>query len=246
MASAAVLVRARGRSPRARGNPLLDYERRHVARSIPAGAGKPCRSVSCQLEYRVDPRGRGETVSVSGRLIGGKGRSPRARGNRVRRLCAGGLSGSIPAGAGKPSKLRPYLAVSQVDPRGRGETVDNGCNLSASRGRSPRARGNHAYVNLHSRDTGSIPAGRGETKRSIAQAMTSKGRSPRARGNPLREPHQQSPVRSIPAGAGKPSRSRAASGAPRVDPRGRGETATRDSDGELVAGRSPRARGNRR
>ena len=53
-------------------------------------------------------------------------------------------------------------------------------------------------------------------------------------------------IGSIPAGAGKPAVSGLSREPSRVDPRGRGETASRHYQQDGYMGRSPRARGNRR
>ena len=98
--------RARGRSPRARGNLRREWSssprggsipaggagKPHALSSIriawemgsiPAGAGKPRTAASWTSSIRVDPRGRGETCEPTKSTPSLQGRSPRARGNQA-------------------------------------------------------------------------------------------------------------------------------------------------------------------
>ena len=151
-----------GRSPRARGNRSWPPARCSIPGSIPAGAGKPQWSPSWPISSQVDPRGRGETAVLEIQTPCAYGRSPRARGNPERRAGSAGKTRSIPAGAGKPPIVALVVSLSRVDPRGRGETAARSAPERASRGRSPRARGNHTFAPQPYEMARSIPAGAGK------------------------------------------------------------------------------------
>ena len=91
-----------GLSPRGRGNPSRGQDGRIDPGSIPAWAGKPCRSPSRTPRAWVYPRVGGETAAAGALGAPPSGLSPRGRGNRT--TPARDLPGlrSIPAWAGKP------------------------------------------------------------------------------------------------------------------------------------------------
>ncbi len=115
-------TRARGLSPRVRGNPASFGRGEVLARSIPVGAGEPEQQHQKVLELGVYPRGCGGTQRPSDgakcwlglpRGCGGTwasmsasaaitGLSPWVRGNLRRRRDADQVRRSIPAGAGEP------------------------------------------------------------------------------------------------------------------------------------------------
>ena len=253
-----------GRSPRARGS--LDGARvtPRLFGSIPAGAGEPRRPPKPRAGRGVDPRGRGGAMPVARNVSRMPGRSPRARGS----LDCNGLSifiiGSIPAGAGEPTRSGIDQLTNRVDPRGRGGAMLC-CDASARiSGRSPRARGSLRPLLRDHVHVGSIPAGAGEPARSISPPpchrvdprgrggahrgkpnySVYKGRSPRARGSLRLDAGVGLPAGSIPAGAGEPAGPSRRAGGARVDPRGRGGAAIHRSGGNPTMGRSPRARGS--
>ena len=96
--------RIAGRSPRARGSPSILLQLRPLARSIPAGTGKPRHQGIHVRHEGVDPRGHGEAVLAAIRAHRYTGRSPRARGSLERPDCGASGAGSIPAGTGKPGR----------------------------------------------------------------------------------------------------------------------------------------------
>ena len=110
-----------GLSPRARGSLIEVAAVADREGSIPAGAGKPGRELGLPAMARVYPRGRGEALGPS-RFHGfSKGLSPRARGSHVAALVNHHVTGSIPAGAGKPTSRNGTDVMCRVYPRGRGE-----------------------------------------------------------------------------------------------------------------------------
>ena len=92
-------------------------------RSIPACAGKPQTGDIRAHETEVDPRVCGETIELATDVQAFGGRSPRVRGNL--RVLDGDvqIAGSIPACAGKPSRMTMSSACIRVDPRVCGETA---------------------------------------------------------------------------------------------------------------------------
>ena len=72
--------------------------------SIPAGAGEPASAGATHRREWVYPRGRGGTSALNSPLPQLAGLSPRARGNLNVDLDHHGLLGSIPAGAGEPTR----------------------------------------------------------------------------------------------------------------------------------------------
>ena len=112
-----------GSSPRARGTPVLDFERALDERFIPAGAGNTAPPPSPATTSAVHPRGRGEHLMPRRWNASATGSSPRARGTHRR----GGVrqlpERFIPAGAGNTSPPNCSATPSPVHPRGRGEHV---------------------------------------------------------------------------------------------------------------------------
>ena len=253
-----------GLSPRVRGNPRAPARRRVGRGSIPACAGEPGASSASGLRGGVYPRVCGGTTAPRSRLRDALGLSPRVRGNRTRLRGRRPRDGSIPACAGEPRRNRRGGVESRVYPRVCGGTATTGTTSAASRGLSPRVRGNPFQVEEIPLAVGSIPACAGEPPPS-AQARTLRrvyprvcggtpprmdgaveqaGLSPRVRGN--REDHHQAPPRrgSIPACAGEPSASAPVSRGVRVYPRVCGGTRTLHTAAFRVKGLSPRVRGN--
>ena len=112
----------RGRSPRARGNPIFCMYMVSPYGTIPACAGEPSslgRSRTCTGD---DPRVRGGTLwtdEIDERMTG---RSPRARGNRMVGARQPARTGTIPACAGEPSPCPSKSKTDTDDPRVRGGT----------------------------------------------------------------------------------------------------------------------------
>ena len=213
---------------------------------------------------RDDPRVRGGTRSSIAAAISVTGRSPRARGNPRPQALRYAATGTIPACAGEPGRLRPHDPLARDDPRVRGGTWVTSSTSHWWMGRSPRVRGNLVTVRRDLLPPGTIPACAGEPE--LASSMGSwlrddprvcggteapglapgfgKGRSPRVRGNlespdvAIRRPG------TIPACAGEPLASSSHPRATGDDPRACGGTARTDRCARAPWGRSPRVRGN--
>ena len=153
-----------------------------------------------------------------------QGLSPRVRGNHKPIIAANPDKRSIPACAGEPAQCKIIAEILQVYPRVCGGTRVKAAASFASRGLSPRVRGNRLRPRPGPAGKGSIPACAGEpsigsrnaafsrvyprvcggTATGRFQAVAGVGLSPRVRGNQpgrLRRPVRQG---SIPACAGEP------------------------------------------
>ncbi len=265
-AAKVVLTRGRcsGRSPRARGSPVAPLALRLVKGSIPACAGQPDAFALVGHLSGVDPRVRGAAPPSWRPRARQSGRSPRARGSRPVAWLRRAALGSIPACAGQPLWCARRARDSRVDPRVRGAAPDVEPIRSASRGRSPRARGSRRAGRVRDAGRGSIPACAGQPDedqvplghpgvdprvRGAAAATStaddvSTGRSPRARGSHRRRRRRAGCWRSIPACAGQPVEPTEAAHRYRVDPRVRGAASPCFASSGDSAGRSPRARGS--
>ncbi len=95
--------RARGLSPRARGNPSSSLVTVSAVGPIPASAGEPCRLVLAATMRGAYPRERGGTGQRHASPIRQQGLSPRARGNLHFAISFRDNLGPIPASAGEPS-----------------------------------------------------------------------------------------------------------------------------------------------
>ncbi len=256
---------AAGRSPRARGSPFFPFVGVFMQGSIPACAGKPNLLAGGLRPPRVDPRVRGEAITLPFVGYSQQGRSPRARGSRFEVLRSGSVWRSIPACAGKPFTLTRATRPIRVDPRVRGEAESYGTGTVLFPGRSPRARGSRFGTLFGCSGIGSIPACagkphthrhhsphvrvdprvRGEANPNTRTRCRCTGRSPRARGSHLYRRHAKRRRGSIPACAGKPEQRGRAGVRLGVDPRVRGEAQYKYQYPYGDAGRSPRARGSR-
>ncbi len=254
-----------GRSPRVRGSPAVIQLALAPGGSIPAGAGKPARKIRRRSLGWVDPRGCGEaTVTYLGNRHA-EGRSPRVRGSPDDIFPHQSATGSIPAGAGKPSTTRRRSGLIGVDPRGCGEAEALLEDCEDDEGRSPRVRGSRVQPTALRVVLGSIPAGAGkpsgntacpcpgrvdprgcgEARKEDPETFARMGRSPRVRGSHGHLPRQSPRRGSIPAGAGKPRRYIPPPVGNGVDPRGCGEAIYDEETVGADRGRSPRVRGSR-
>ena len=235
-------------------------------RSIPACAGEPTSSSCPSNSSRVYPRVCGGT---SGRRVycgRGTGLSPRVRGNLCRWFGVPPHMGSIPACAGEPGPDGAQDGSQGVYPRvcgGTGGELQSGVD---QKGLSPRVRGNPHSPAEHGGRNGSIPACAGEPRAACAGCQpppvyprvcggtilevvdvgTYAGLSPRVRGNPIRHMVHQLLLRSIPACAGEPSVPAELKAPLAVYPRVCGGTVAQRLYVLLLAGLSPRVRGNQR
>ena len=254
----------RGLSPRGRGNLLHDRHQRLERRSIPAWAGKPCRSRRAATRTAVYPRVGGETPWRPGSWSSARGLSPRGRGNRQPSAQFIASARSIPAWAGKPPRPPRDRSAPEVYPRVGGETGSSPIVAHRYNGLSPRGRGNQPGDREPGHQDGSIPAWAGkpvhvvaafamfwvyprvggETVRRLISSPISAGLSPRGRGNPAARCSDRPCGRSIPAWAGKPSCAMLRSPLRQVYPRVGGETSRDLMPSASPGGLSPRGRGN--
>ena len=253
-----------GPSPRVRGNREGEPDEQNRQGSIPACAGKPPQVAGRRSWPWVHPRVCGETWSTVCRSPSTAGPSPRVRGNPIITHEHSGMSGSIPACAGKPDTRNRCQSPDKVHPRVCGETLCFRDGPPKRPGPSPRVRGNRREEIRHAASGGSIPACAGKPPRASTAAATVRvhprvcgetvslirvsvsesGPSPRVRGNPIPAPPARRRSGSIPACAGKPHRSGRYRGRRRVHPRVCGETFDPSAIWSSVAGPSPRVRGN--
>ena len=261
----AVVLMMQGLSPRVRGNPPDQLERRAGRGSIPACAGEP---VNAQTPCRICPvyprvcGGTSMTPSICATVLG---LSPRVRGNRGHRPPPTGSRGSIPACAGEPRSAACHQSLGSVYPRVCGGTWSAAFWLCSARGLSPRVRGNRERAAGWGTGLRSIPACAGEPTRfhllrprrevypRVCGGTPSiqfylpfcSGLSPRVRGNrPLPLPPAYR-FRSIPACAGEPSSRIRCYPPPGVYPRVCGGTRQQHRTHPEPDGLSPRVRGNR-
>ncbi len=193
------------------------------------------------------------------------GPSPRVRGNQHHARAAHQAFRSIPACAGQPLLTGSGGIGAPVHPRvcGATQTATGAEWLDA--GPSPRVRGNRLTLPSPADPDRSIPACAGQphqavseqrrhqvhprvcgaTRSMAAASAWSAGPSPRVRGNPLGDGVAPAQFGSIPACAGQPKVRCLQPAGAGVHPRVCGATAPGPMLGSMVAGPSPRVRGNR-
>ena len=108
---------SRGLSPRVRGNPRPSKASITKGRSIPACAGEPFASSTCQSDEEVYPRVCGGTTRRTTMPSMPMGLSPRVRGNLVGIEENKSTKGSIPACAGEPRNSGTPRSSVTVYPR---------------------------------------------------------------------------------------------------------------------------------
>ena len=252
-----------GPSPRVRGIRSTRSCTQAFGRSIPAGAGNPNISGCGSRRGEVHPRGCGESGLSDGYVRPAWGPSPRVRGIHRAPPVQRVPPGSIPAGAGNPRNRKCLPPLSEVHPRGCGESVRIAYCMTAGSGPSPRVRGIPASSRRSPPAPRSIPAGAGnpwlwraglrqprvhprgcgESAFGSATMARHAGPSPRVRG--IRRPStaRRRRRRSIPAGAGNPSGGGSETCRQRVHPRGCGESVDERLRVDRAVGPSPRVRG---
>ena len=151
-----------GLSPRGRGNHRDGQEQRDGDRSIPAWAGEPYGKPVIGNDKPVYPRVGGGTNSPQPRTARLEGLSPRGRGNRPWLACRPVQARSIPAWAGEPGRVAPYIRSRGVYPRVGGGTAQTANRYDAVKGLSPRGRGNPCMFQRRDITERSIPAWAGE------------------------------------------------------------------------------------
>ena len=215
---------AKGLSPRVRGNPIAAPDRPRNQGSIPACAGEPGGVYGDDTLYMVYPRVCGGTDALREYQLALDGLSPRVRGNRITRLSAAGMIGSIPACAGEPTGVKISHNDMKVYPRVCGGTPGSTVCPQLLEGLSPRVRGNRIYNAGRAGFSRSIPACAGEpggllplgdmdgvyprvcggTYGENSLRSVRVGLSPRVRGNLAPCAASPPPSGSIPACAGEP------------------------------------------
>ena len=160
-----------GLSPRMRGNPSGYTRGNRKIGSIPAYAGEPITATATRSNAPVYPRVCGGTPGRRPRPGGGRGLSPRMRGNLTDRRISISTSGSIPAYAGEPGQRQGLMARLGVYPRVCGGTSRNPRTVGKRRGLSPRMRGNPNPTSLCPASARSIPAYAGEPCRHNVQPL---------------------------------------------------------------------------
>ena len=157
-----VSKRARGLSPRVRGNRHARRSPVYRRRSIPACAGEPTWSGKRRIGIWVYPRVCGGTKEWGCPIVWGTGLSPRVRGNQSWINPPDRPAGSIPACAGEPRQAVTGSKAETVYPRVCGGTRQRRSCRSGEKGLSPRVRGNLDRKDVPARPIGSIPACAGE------------------------------------------------------------------------------------
>ena len=215
----------KGSSPRGRGKLVPCAGIPGVAGLIPAWAGKTRLGTLTTSRSRAHPRVGGENSRASVGTLLGTGSSPRGRGKPHGARLAPGVSGLIPAWAGKTCKSNPYVLGVRAHPRVGGENLEGVVYVRQTLGSSPRGRGKRAGGWTVGCGQGLIPAWAGKTRRrrtrrrrisahprvggenhfEYAKPETIKGSSPRGRGKPRSGTHRFVRPRLIPAWAGKTS-----------------------------------------
>ncbi len=258
-------TKAKGLSPRMRGNRTGATRTRAGCGSIPAHAGEPVIMSLTPSHCGVYPRACGGTRSRELAQSGTLGLSPRMRGNPSAWASGRIFAGSIPAHAGEPLRETPYIADIRVYPRACGGTAWKLFKIWREWGLSPRMRGNPVESDADLATEGSIPAHAGEPPASPGDnppsgvypracggtTRTEEGErysgvlSPRMRGNHYRRSDGRGFRGSIPAHAGEPNHSPRLPESPRVYPRACGGTSRCGLRAVRIRGLSPRMRGNR-
>ena len=151
-----------GLSPRVRGNLAGRPGAHRPEGSIPACAGEPRRDLAKTKSRAVYPRVCGGTLDMAITPVGGRGLSPRVRGNQNDGTGGGARPRSIPACAGEPSEPAASPGTSGVYPRVCGGTGLAATTRSNWLGLSPRVRGNPYTAGPGLPWGGSIPACAGE------------------------------------------------------------------------------------
>ena len=155
-------VGSQGLSPRVRGNRGCRCLHGSPSRSIPACAGEPWSRREMDLCGPVYPRVCGGTCTHPGRVLCGRGLSPRVRGNQLFVYERARQLRSIPACAGEPDVALPPAPEFRVYPRVCGGTSDMTMQGGALGGLSPRVRGNRSDLRYWNTRDRSIPACAGE------------------------------------------------------------------------------------
>ena len=149
-----------------------------------------------------------------------------------------------PRAGGKPTRSHPIPFDGGGHFRAGGETQYSATSGMTKVGPSPRRRGNHLATRHVEGEPGAIPAQAGKPFQYVPPPAIEEGLSPAQAGNRRHRRHAGARRGAIPAQAGKPPSSRSTYGLIRGHPRAGGETICAATSSFLVAGPSPRRRGN--
>ena len=164
---------SKGLSPQVRGSRGRGPRAAARVGSIPAGAGEPSTGADRGSFGGVYPRRCGGAADVAGLKADVSGLSPQVRGSRLRGLANPMEVGSIPAGAGEPTRRSVRSRSTRVYPRRCGGARTSCSISSAAPGLSPQVRGSPVRAGRPGVRRRSIPAGAGEpTTRSRPPSRT--------------------------------------------------------------------------
>ena len=137
-----------GSSPRMRGAPSLQSLTAPSIGIIPADAGSTISCIVLCIWLKDHPRGCGEHVALSARVIHWQGSSPRMRGAPVSACMRVTFTGIIPADAGSTRLPLMDICPDRDHPRGCGEHIQGSHAGDSRGGSSPRMRGAPAMPHL--------------------------------------------------------------------------------------------------
>ena len=215
---------------------------------------------------RAHPRSRGENIWGSPTAGTYKGSSPLTRGKRCAPSPASGLTGLIPAHAGKTRRQWNLHLLDRAHPRSRGENINLVVSALSGWGSSPLTRGKPRRRTPRRAHTGLIPAHAGKTCSEVGEPFLGRahprsrgennvsqtcenfaqGSSPLTRGKPGALNDRSHPAGLIPAHAGKTAESFRSRPEWRAHPRSRGENDATNKFADTLRGSSPLTRGKRR
>ena len=198
-------------------------------------------------------------------MVSCPGSSPLTRGKHGRLVASHGLSGLIPAHAGKTGRGRGPRGGGRAHPRSRGENRGRRREPVKERGSSPLTRGKPrpvacccpqrrlipAHAGKTSSDSSSArsakahPRSRGENASFMRPAVIAGGSSPLTRGKHRAGARVREHPGLIPAHAGKTTSPGTTPPPPQAHPRSRGENDEAVGRGPGVLGSSPLTRGKR-
>ena len=152
-----------GSSPLTRGKPVRRPAAPAPRRLIPAHAGKTRPSLRHPPGKTAHPRSRGENLRRSRTVRSISGSSPLTRGKQWYHWYQEGLSGLIPAHAGKTSDCSGDRLCVRAHPRSRGENVVRPGATILEPGSSPLTRGKRRRPYRRRQPDRLIPAHAGKT-----------------------------------------------------------------------------------
>ena len=258
-----VAIHTPGSSPLTRGKPHLGAHLEVRLRLIPAHAGKTEVAATFAANHRAHPRSRGENSPEACRCVVSRGSSPLTRGKLTPHKLLHGLTGLIPAHAGKTSTAFSMAITGRAHPRSRGENLLMPAHMPSMKGSSPLTRGKHLddvachgssrLIPAHAGKTRTRrrirrrmtahPRSRGENVMAVQSACAPAGSSPLTRGK--RDRYRTRPLWNglIPAHAGKTRTSRGRRRRLPAHPRSRGENHAASTAALKASGSSPLTRG---